>query len=57
MEKVRAAQLNYYGSRGDNCRITRLKLNQHELNKQASLTKYAANINVLQTKLWFVRLL
>jgi len=40
--------LNYYASvynRGDNYRITGLKLNRHELNKHAFLTKNTANIN------------
>jgi len=50
-ERDRTAHLNYYGNKGDNYRTTRLKLNQH-----ASLSKYTANINILQTKPWFGRL-
>jgi len=56
----RAVHLNYYASaynRGDNYRITRLKLNQHELNKHAFLTKYTVNVNIIKTKPWFGRLL
>jgi len=47
-ERDREAHLNYYVStysRGDNYRITWLKLNRHELNRHASLTKKTANIN------------
>ena len=47
-ERDREAHLNYYVSaynRGDNYRITRLKLNQQEQNKHASLAKNTANIN------------
>ena len=54
------AHLNYYASayiRGDNYCITRLKLNQHELNKHASLTNNTANINTKQSKPRFGRLL
>jgi len=54
------SSLNYYASaynRGDNYCITRLKLNQHKLNKHASLTKNTANINTKQTKPRFGRLL
>jgi len=54
------AHSNYYAStynRGDNYRITRLKLNRYELNKHASLTKNTANINTKQTKPRFGRLL
>ena len=59
-ERDREAHLNYYAStynRGDNYRITRLKLNRHELNKHASLTKNTANVNTKQTKPRFGRLL
>ena len=59
-ERDREAHLNYYAStynRGDNNRITRLKLNRHELNKHASLIKNTANINTKQTKPRFGRLL
>ena len=59
-ERDREAHLNYYTSaynRGDNYHITRLKLNRHELNKHASLTKNTANINTKQTKPRFGRLL
>jgi len=44
----REAHLNYYASAynsGDDYPITRLKLNQQEQNKHASLTKNTANIN------------
>jgi len=60
MERDREAHLNYYASacnRGDNYRITRLKLNRHELNNHASLTKNTANNNEIQTKPRFGRLL
>jgi len=46
-ERDREARLNYYASaynRGDNYRITRLKLNRPELNKHASLTKWFSGI-------------
>jgi len=59
-ERDREAHLNYYASaynRGDNYRITRLKLNWHEQNKHASLTKNTANSNTKQTKPRFGRLL
>ena len=59
-ERDREAHLNYCASaynRGDNYRITRLKLNRHELNKHASLTKSTANINTKQTKPRFGHLL
>jgi len=59
-ERDREAHLNYYASaynRGDNYHIPRLKLNQHELNKHASLTKNTANINTKQTKPRFGHLL
>ena len=59
-KRDREAHLNYYASaynKGDNYRITRLKLNQHELNKHASLTKNTVNINTKQTKPRFGRLL
>jgi len=59
-ERDREAHLNYYASAynmGDNYRITRLKLNGHELDKHASLTKNTANINTKQTKPRFGRLL
>jgi len=52
-ERDREAHLNYYAiayNRGDNNRITRLKLNRHELNKHAALTKNTANINTKLTK-------
>jgi len=42
------SSLNYYASaynRGDNYRVTRLKLNQQEQNKHASFTKNTAKIN------------
>jgi len=57
-ERDQEAHLNHYASaynRGDNYRITRLKLNRHELNKHASLTKNTANINTKQTKSRFGR--
>ena len=50
-ERDREPHLNYYASaynRGDNNRITRLKLNRHELNKHAPLTKNTTNISDLQ---------
>ena len=59
-ERDQQAHLNYYASaynRGDNYLITGLKLNRHELNKHASLTKNTANINTKQTKPRFGRLL
>jgi len=59
-ERDREDHLNYYAStynRGDNYLITRLKLNQQEQNKHASLTKNTANNNIIQTKPSFGRLL
>jgi len=48
-ERDQEAHLNYYYARacnrGDNYHITRLKLNQQEQNKPASLTKKTVNIN------------
>ena len=59
-ETDREAHLNYYTSaynRGDYYHITRLKLNQQQQNKHASLTKNRANINTKQIKPRFGRLL